>query len=318
MAKQTFYEILGVPSDASKAEIDKAFAERVEEYGGFDEVPERMHAAYLVLKSPTARRFYDWFVRCLKKATPIECDDEEEKQIKDYCAQWGYELVFHPEGPPGTWLIQECVARPPDIPKQDHTPPRSHQSAPEPPTADWSSNESTIPWPPQPLILGTRIYHWGLSHGRILDIVRGHSLGQFQVEIQGEPDLKTWKLPELLNTPCMPGDRLEIVSLCEKAATNRWTYICYANLDRSWFNPLSFLINSWIEHVHYSNRPQYFGVRNQKAVDQLLEKFFYELAFNGFRLAGHSVDGAQHNAQIAVQGAAKARSRYWKRYHQQR
>lgn len=171
-----------------------------------------------------------------------------------------------------------------------------------------------IPWPPPPLTMGSRIYHWGLSHGQILDVVCTHNYGQFQVQVDGEPDVKVWKREELRSAPGSPGDRIEIMSLSERAVTSRWTYVGFINLTRGGFVPLHFQVHAWGNGVQYAQRPEYFGVRTQRAADRLLERYFYELCFNAMRLCGESEDAARAFADEHAKDAAKYHSRCWKRH----
>lgn len=321
MPTHSFYELLGAPREASKPEIDKAFGERVEEFGGFDEVPESVHAAYMVLKSETVRPFYDWFLRSVESATPIECNDAEQEQIRGYCTRWGYELVEHPEGPAGTWLIRKRVTRPPAIPELGGSPPTPSPPSgppsgppaqPTPPRPDPQQQSGSIPWPPPPLTLGTRIYHWGISQGRVLDVIRAHNYGQFQVQVEGEPDVKVWKLEELRTAEAAPGDHIQILSLSERAVTNRWTYVSFINMTRGGLCPLHFMIHAWGASTQYSQLPQYFGVRNHRAVEQVVASFFYEVTYQTLRLCGDSDASARQFASANASQAAKYHLKRWR------
>lgn len=321
MSTNTFYDIIGASREATKSDIDRAFEQRIDEFGGFDELPDSIHTAYMALKSSAVRAFYDWFLDSVERGTPVECDEQEQAQIEGYCKRWGYELVEHPDGPPGTWLIRKRVTRPPAIPEVgDNSMPKKSAPAPEespPATTSKTPSEpqpERMPWPPPPLTMGNRIFHWVVSQGRILDVVRTHNFGQFQVQVDGEPDIKVWKREELRSSTCAPGDHLDIVSLCERAVSNRATYVGYVNLTRGGFLPLHYLIHAWTANVHYAKRPEYFGVRNQRAVDQLLERYFYELSYNFMRLCGGSDAESRRFASESARPAAKYHSQCWKRY----
>ncbi|MEQ9617182.1 MAG: hypothetical protein RLN60_04010 [Phycisphaerales bacterium] len=324
MSSHSFYEILGAPRDASKELIDRAFAERVEEFGGFDEVPESVHTAYMVLKSASIRPFYDWFLEQAEGGTPVECDDEERAQVEEYCKRWGYELVPHPDGPSGSWLIKRRTSRPPKIPKPTPDGPTQRPSdgdsraeAPNRSRSQQEPDRDTVPWPPPPLALGNRFFHWILNTGRVLDVFRANEYGQFQVQIDGEPDIKVWKAVELRETNTMPGDQIKIVSLCERAVTNRNTYISLINFTRGGVTPLFFLVNKWKREIRYYDRPHHFGVRNQRAADQLLEQYFYAMAYQSWRIAGATEADARSIGQENARYATRVQTRDWKQNWQQ-
>lgn len=73
----THYEALGVPRDASKADITSAFRAQMRalhsDVGGDDEMAKRASSAYNVLSNPTKRATYDRTLEAEPPATPASC-----------------------------------------------------------------------------------------------------------------------------------------------------------------------------------------------------------------------------------------------------
>ena len=139
--------------------------------------------------------------------------------------------------------------------------------------------------------------------------------GQFQVQVEGEPDIKVWKLEELRTAEAVPGDHIQILSMSERAVTNRWTYVSFINMTRGGLFPLHFMVHKWVAAAQYSQLPQYFGVRNHRAVEQVLASFFYEVTYQTIRLCGESEAGAR---QFASENSSQVARQQLKRWRNQR
>lgn len=271
MAHKTLYDRLGISRSASDSDVFAAFRRYYAEYG--ESMPLDLMRAYQILRDREKRVLYDWVLDQYHSGFPVEVPRDRVSAFQECCKDFGFELTKHPSRE-NTYELSIPARRPPGF---DALPadsgfggsgslPTDHQSGQGAPpshrqnTAQANETKVLDWWPPKPLVLGSRIYHWACFKYRVLHVVRTTRTAELHLEGLTDGSHLVINSASLIPFTVHEGDILDAFGLGELAVEQRWYFAPIVNTTRRvWI-----LSDGWEKTIPWQNAATYFGIRRKR------------------------------------------------------
>jgi len=148
------------------------------------------------------------------------------------------------------------------------------------------TNDSSNWWPPKPLVLGNRVYHWYCWHVMVTDTVYTSNFLQLSITDLENNTSRSFRSKALRLAKFAPNDELDFFGIGDQVETpNLYTNFSLINkTQKHWC-----LDDAFWNEPHWHTADQYFGVPSRRsAVRDLIDRSFAAACEVCLRTLGHT------------------------------
>lgn len=306
MTDKTLYDRLGIERSATDGEVLAAFEKFYAQYG--ESMPLALIRAYQILRDREKRVLYDWVLDQYHSGFPVEIPRDRLSAFEECCSDFGFELTRHPTRQ-DTYELSIPARRPPGIDALPASPPSevkdptqsNHQrdrassksplQPPPPPPAQSQRPQPVNWWPPRPLVLGSRIYHWEYFKYQVQLVVRTTRTAEIHVRHEADGQPLVINSPSLARFTVQEGDTLSVFGLGELSVQRYWHFVTFVNKSRgNWV-----VMDGWESTIPWQQAATHFGIRRKRReLHDLLNRYLSSACELALRDLGFS------DAEVAV------------------
>jgi len=141
---------------------------------------------------------------------------------------------------------------------------RDRDAAPLPPPTARSESSDPEPvswWPPQPLVLGSRIYHWACYNVRVQHVVRTPRTAELHVINVNNNQPMVINSPRLVHFRANQSDYVDLFGLAEMSVEQVWHFTSAVNRTQpSWI-----MLDSWENTIPWQLAVTHFRIRRKRS-----------------------------------------------------
>lgn len=140
-------------------------------------------------------------------------------------------------------------------------------------------------WPPKPLVLCNRVYHWTCWNTTLSDIV--YVRGMLQLIVWDDRNQRELVVKDSMwqgaNPPIQAGDKVDVFGIGERAVQgNQYSFVAIACYSRGVYAHL----NCWRASINWADAFRHFGTRNKRDARHVLSSYYTGVMEVLFRASG--------------------------------